>query len=200
MDEVKRTFGLFQQFRPHGDDVEAVFDGVPNASAYIERIRFVCRAAFHQDWARDAYFVVRSPQPASLEELAGLGMEYVASLRFLSAMLAKRDQPHLDRYLASVNKVVVKPSARANGMNDDDSLVYEAVGDFLSEFYDFKHPIIKLREAYYSVACNYYLAWYLQWPFFSKKISQDVFRPYFELWARGYGCAFQGTSLCLIAT
>jgi hypothetical protein len=114
-------------------------------------------------------------------------------------LLAKRGQPHLDRYLASVSGAVVVPSAGASRMNDDDTLVYEAVGDFMGEHYDYEHPIIKLREAYYSVACDFCLAWYLQWPYFRQKIGQDVFRPYFELWARGHGCVFQGSSLCLVA-
>jgi hypothetical protein len=199
MDEVERAFGMFQQFRPHGDGVQAVFDGILRAAEYVERLRSVYRAAYHQDWARDVYFIVRSPQAASLEELAGFGMEYVGGLRFLSAMLAKRGQPRLDRYLASVSRAVVVPSAGASRMNADDTLVYEAVRDFMGEFYDYDHPIIKLREAYYSVACDYCLAWYLQWPYFKEKIAPDVFRPYFQLWARGHGCVFHGTSLCLVA-
>jgi hypothetical protein len=114
-------------------------------------------------------------------------------------MLAKRWQPRLDRYLAGVSGAVVVPSAAASRENDDDILVYEVVGDFMEEFYDYEHPIIKPREAYYSVACDYYLAWYLQWPYFAERIRRDVFRPYFELWARGHGCVFQGSSLCLVA-
>jgi len=199
MDDVECAFGLFQQFRPDGVGVEVVFDGVPNASEYVERLRTIYRAAYHDDWDRDVYFIVRSPQAASPEELAAFGMEYVAGLRFLSGMLAKRGHPRLDKYLASVTGAVVVPHATANRMNDDDTLVYEAVSDFMGEFYNYEHPIIKLREAYYSVACNYYLGWYLQWPYFSEKIPRDVFRPFFELWVRGYGCVFQGSSLCLVA-
>jgi hypothetical protein len=198
MDDVERASGLFQQFRPLGNGVEAVFDSVPNANAYVRRLRSVYCAAYHQDWARDVYFIVRSPQPASLEELANFGMQYVSGLRFLSAMLAKRGQPRLDRYLASVSKAVVVPFAGPSRMNDDDTLVHEAVKDFMGEFYDYEHAIIKLREAYYSVACDYHLAWYLQWPYFSEKIPRDVFGPYFELWARGRGCVFQGSSPCLV--
>lgn len=199
MDEVERAFGLFQQYRPHGVGVEAVFDGIPHATEYVKRLRSVYRASYHEDWARDVYFIVRSPRAASLEELAAFGMEYLSGLRLLSAMLAERGQPRLDRYLASVSGAVVSPSAAANRMNDDDIMVCEAVGDFMGEFYDYEHPIIKLREAYYSVACDYFLGWYLQWPFFRKRIPRDVFRPYFELWAHGFGCVFQRGSLLLVA-
>lgn len=199
MDEVERTFGLFQQFRPHGEGVEGVFDRVPNASEYMERLRSVYRAAYHQDWARDTYFIVRSSHAAAPEDVASLGMEYVSGLRFLSAMLARRGQPRLDKYLSRVTRAVVVPPAEANRMNDDDTLVSEAVGDFMREFYDYEHPIVKLREAFYSVACDYSLGWYLQWPYFRERIPRDVFRPYFELWARGHGCIFQGSLLCLVA-
>jgi hypothetical protein len=198
MDQVTRAFGLFQRFRPHGDGVAAVFDGIPHAAEYIDRLQSVYRAAYHDDWSGDAYFVVRYPQAASTAELASFGMEYVAGLRFLSGMLAKRGQPRLDQYLGRVTNAAVVPLAAARRMNDDDILVYEGVGEFMGELYDYEHPIIKLSEAYYSVACDYWLAWYLQWPYFTERIPKDVFLPYFELWARGHGCIFQGTSLYLV--
>lgn len=62
---------------------------------------------------------------------------------------------------------------------------------------DYDHPAVKLDEGFYSAACDYWLGWYLQWPYFRGRVPRDVFRPYFELWARGCDVAFRGGSLCI---
>ena len=61
MNDEDRWFGIFQGYRPRGDCVEEVFAGVPDAPEKAARLRLDCRAAFHPDWTRDAYFVVRTP-------------------------------------------------------------------------------------------------------------------------------------------
>src|SRR4051794_32717661 len=106
MDDENRWYGVFQGYRPHGDGVEEVFAGLPDAPEYAERVRSVCRAAFHPDWARDAYFVVRAPGPATDEELVGFGQELLSGLRLLAVLAGRRD---LYEYLSRVSRVAVVP-------------------------------------------------------------------------------------------
>jgi hypothetical protein len=195
MDDEDRWFGVFQGYRPHGDGAEEVFAGLPDAAEYVERLRSVCRAALHPDWARDAYFVVRTPPEATDEELVGLGRELLSGLRLIAVLATLSGRRDLHEYLGGVSRVAVVPLGGVDRRHDDHSLVHEAVGDILRGFCDYGHRAVQLREGFYSVACDYWLAWFLQWPYFRQWVPRDVFRPYFELWARGYEVAFQGSSL-----
>lgn len=195
MDDDDRWFGVFQRYRPDGAGVENVFAGLPDAPDYAERVRSVCRAAHHDAWERDAYFVVRQPPPASDEELVAFGRELLSGLRLVAVLATLSGRRDLHEYLSRVSNVAVVTSAGCDRRNDDHARVHEAIGDILSGFHDYEHPAVRLREGFYSVACDYWLAWFLQWPYFHRSVPRDVFRPYFELWARGCEVAFQGDGL-----
>jgi hypothetical protein len=197
VDHRDRSFGLFQNYRPYGNGVEEVFASVPNAGEYVSRLRLAYGAAYHEEWYRDAYFVVRSPQRLPDSELAALGMELVSGLRYLASLLAQGGQREFDGYLQWVQQTAFDGPDRVVSVSNEDALVHEAVGDFLNSFYVRGDRIEQLGEAYYSIACDYWLGWYLQWPYFSARLHRDVFRPYFELWACGCSCCFRGKRLCL---
>jgi hypothetical protein len=197
LENEEKWYGVFQGYRPDGVGLEELFAGVPDGAEYVERLRRVYRAAYHDAWAQDAYFVVRTPLPAPDEEVAALGQELLAGLRLIAILAPLSGRHELHAYLSKVNDAAIVDLANLNRKHEDHLLVHESVADILHGFYDYRHRIIQLREGYYSVACDYWLAWYLQWPFFRQWIPRDVFSPYFHLWERGYQCAFQGESLYL---
>ena len=197
MDDEDRWFGVFQGYRPDGAGVEEVFAGFPDAPDYVERIRAVCRAAYHDRWEREAYFVVRTPPPATDEELIAFGRELLSGLHLIALLATSSGRRDLHEYLSRVDRVAVVPAADCDRGNDDHTLVHEAIGDILRGFCDYDHPAVRLREGFYSVACEYWLAWYLQWPYYRRWVPRDVFRPFFELWARGCEVAFHGAALTI---
>src|SRR5262249_40562110 len=134
---------------------------------------------------------------ATDKQLVAFGRELLDGVRLIGLRAKSAGSWELDAYLSGVSGVsVVQPDA-FDCKHDDHLLVHEAVGEGLCGLYDYCHRAIELREGYYSVACDYWLAWYLQWPFFRPRFGRDIFRPYYELWARGHGVAFQGERLCL---
>lgn len=195
MDDADRWFGVFQGYRPAGEGVEAVFEGMPDAAEYAARIRAVCRAADHDDWARDAYFVVRRRRPAPSVDLIAAGHDLLSGLKLIAEIVARSGRPELKEYLGRVRQVEVGPPGTGDRGHDDHALVHEGVGDYLGSLDDDDHPAVRLREGFYSVACDYWLAWYLQWPYYRTWVERDVFRPYYELWASGCEVAFRGHSL-----
>ncbi|WP_020470807.1 hypothetical protein [Zavarzinella formosa] len=197
IDDDDRWFGVFQGYRPHGDGVDEVFASLEDSPNYAARVRSVCQAAFHPDWARDAYFVVRTPPLSNDTELIDFGKDLLAGLRLIAVLATLSGHRELHEYIGAVDGVVVVPSGECDRRNDDHALVQDSLGDILRGFYDYGHRTVHLREGFYSVACDYWLAWYLQWPYFQKWIPRDVFRPYFELWSRGCEVVFQGKSLCI---
>jgi hypothetical protein len=197
VDDEDQWFGVFQGYRPDGDGVEELFAGLPDAADYAERLRTVYRAARHADWAQDAYFVVRTPRPATDEEVVALGQELLDGLRLIADLGTRFGRGDLHEYLSRVRGAVVVRPDTLDRQHNEQLLVNESVGDILHGFYDHGHRIIRLQEGYFSVACDYWLAWYLMWPYFREWVPRDVFRPYFELWARGCDVAFQGQCLRL---
>lgn len=195
MNDEDRWFGVFQRYRPDGDGVEEVFVDLPDATEYADRIRSVCRATSHPGWERDAYFIVRSPKPATEQELVGYGEELLAGLRLISLQPVPSGDRELHKYLEGVTHLIT--TCQVDTWHDDHTLVHESVGDILQGLQDADHRAVQLGEGFYSVACDYWLAWYLMWPYFRGWVQQEVFRPYFELWLRGCSIAFQGDTLCI---
>lgn len=56
-----------------------------------------------------------------------------------------------------------------------------------------EEPIEILDEAYYSIACEYWISYYLQWHRYGLK--GDPFAPYFELYRLGYSAVFSDQKL-----
>ena len=48
-----------------------------------------------------------------------------------------------------------------------------------------------MEEAFYSMACDYYLAHYLMWPLYRGSTAiEEPYAPYFELWRHGAQAIF----------
>jgi hypothetical protein len=89
-------------------------------------------------------------------------------------------------WLARVTDVTVRVSEPPEPDRDSPTTaVYELEGDWhgdLAPSFEHTHA---LREAFYSIACDYTIA-YLTWPWYreSSPLSEPL-EPYFELWRRG---------------
>ncbi|MGP3786926.1 hypothetical protein [Paenibacillus sp. 1A_MP2] len=100
------------------------------------------------------------------------------------------------RALACVKEVVVLPPGEIGklqqrliqGTDEEDSeVVYEALGELIRSRSDYSENIELLSEAYYSIACDYWVAYYLQWPRYQGlQEADDCLYPYFELYRYGY--------------
>lgn len=197
MNDEEKWFGVFQGYRPNGDGVESLFVGLPDSDEYVHRLRTVYKAAHHDNWAEDAYFVVRSPREIATEEVIGFGRELLSGLRLMALLAKLGGNGDLLSYLDPVSEVIEVPNATLDRKNHQNLDTLSSANRILIGLSDYDHAIPKLREGYYSVACDYWLGWYLQWPYFRASIPRDVFRPYFDLWSCGYAIAFNGESLQL---
>src|SRR5262249_35880590 len=159
------------RFRPLGDGVEQVFRGVPHSAQYVSRLLPVYHATSGIACAQDMYFVVRTPVTTTTAELQSLGYDFVLGLRDLAAVIGNKE---LSDYLAQVSAIQVVPKAQLNRTNNDDTIVLEAIGEWVIAVSDAADQIPQMREAFYSVACDYFLAYYLQWPYLQQRCSQDV--------------------------
>src|SRR5438309_1359746 len=75
--------GFFQTFRPHGDHLADVFEGVVGASDILPRLMEVYEATAEGYERGDAYFIVKNPKPLSVEharELASLHLQSMGEI------------------------------------------------------------------------------------------------------------------------
>ncbi|MEO2214598.1 hypothetical protein ABGV40_27385 [Paenibacillus amylolyticus] len=201
--EADHLYGLFQWFMPSGAGVERVFEPIPDGQRFLDRIRPIYEMLNPEDFACEyvpGYFNGGN-EPASEAMLRGLGEKLVQNLKSLFSMVPEDDEAadvanEALQDLASLTEVVVLPTSEINKLEqrliqgtdeEDGEVVYEALGELLSSRSDYDETIELLSEAYYSIACDYWIAYYLQWPRYQGlQEAEDCLHPYFELYRYGY--------------
>lgn len=96
--------------------------------------------------------------------------------------------------MSGIEEILIVPHGQLDSIRQSyDSALYETIFDVVSEHKNYDEPIEVLNEAYYSIACDYWLSYYLQWHRY--KLKGDPFAPYFELFALGYSAVFSDNKL-----
>lgn len=184
--EAEELFGFFQMFMPEGDGVEAVFEPLEDGDAYLQRILPIYAMLDPADFAGDTvpgYFNAKRAE-ASGETLIGYGRQFIEGLKELL-----EEDEEVTAYLAAIQHIELLPPGQIAAIRQlSDADVYEALFDVVNSCRKYEELIDILGEAYYSIACDYWISYYLQWPRFGLK--GDPLAPYFELYRRGYGAVF----------
>nr|WP_154982858.1 hypothetical protein [Paenibacillus xylanexedens] len=210
--DADHLYGFFQWFMPSGEGVERVFEPISGGQRFLDRIRPIYEMLNPGDFTGEyvpGYFN-GGHEVAPEETLRKLGQELIAGLKTLFSIVPEDDESadiaqEALQDLASVKEVVVlsqgelgKLEQRAiQGTDEEDSeAVYEALGDLLSSRSDYDEAIEILSEAYYSIACDYWVAYYLQWPRYEGlQEVENCLYPYFELYRYGYNLHWTKTTL-----
>ncbi|HPF41773.1 MAG TPA: hypothetical protein P5081_17570 [Phycisphaerae bacterium] len=183
---------LFQKFRPHGDGVDAVFEGLEGGDELLERLLPVYQwtaEGFATESAIDAYFVVRHPPRTA--HLADYLRRHLEKMAEITQDCGRNDLSDILRRIHTINEV---EGERPPPDSDDtlDTEIYEVVGDWFLELTPMRSKALLLHEAYYTIACDYDLASYLMWPLYRDSTNiVDPFAPYFELWRHGASIQFE---------
>jgi len=188
----ENTSGLFQHFRPAGNGVEQVFAPIPEGRRYSERMLPVYRVTSSEEYGKDGYFVVRSATAYAPQALGTHAMALVNNLKALAEIIG---DPELRQATGDLSRVAHRDLTTKDFETDEFLTVYEVVGDWLGGLRNYTDLIPVLREAYYSISCDYWLANYLQWPYYERHCALDAFAPYFELWRLGIACSFQADTI-----
>lgn len=201
--EADHLYGFFQGFMPSGTGVERVFEPIPDGQRFWDRIRPIYEMLNPEDFAGEyvpGYFNGGN-ENASEGMLRGLGEELIKRLKSLFSIVPEKDvetdsAKEAIRALAFVKEVVVLPPGEIGkleqrliqGTDEEDSeVVYEALGELIRSRSDYSENIELLSEAYYSIACDYWVSYYLQWPRYQGlQEADDCLYPYFELYRYGY--------------
>ncbi|WP_195575119.1 hypothetical protein [Paenibacillus sp. 1001270B_150601_E10] len=190
--EDSALYGYFQMYMPYGQGVEATFEPLEDGHAYLQRIKQIYELLDPEDFSGDTipgYFNSKV-KDVPHEALRGLGEQFIKGLKELLDELAEGEgADEAAAYLSSIEEVKLLSHGEIDGIRQSyDPEIYEAIFDVVSEHKDDDAPIEILDEAYYSIACDYWISYYLQWHRYGLK--GDPFAPYFELYRLGYKAIF----------
>jgi hypothetical protein len=179
-------YGFFQRFRPDGRGVARVFQGVKMGDAVLARLLPFSQHT-KEGAERDAYFVVRKPQVTNRQELLELMTQYLEKVRQMAVAADVRGLRELVTLLGSIQIEIKQGEAPPHPVSPEPSfaLIYDTLIDWFGSLEPVPSDVLLLEEAFYSMACEYPLAWYIMWPLYRESTAiQDPFAPYFQLWIR----------------
>lgn len=185
--------GFFQCFRPEGAGIEQIFAGLGKADELVSRLRGVYRATAPGRSEGAAYFVVDVPPALGKRRALDLGRQHLDALERIGHAASDTE---LEGYAAAARVEILECEAPERSRNPADGpeaeiIVYETCCDWHSGLVANGHQAELLEEAYYYIACDYYLAWYLLWPIYRDSTTvQEPFSAYFELWRHGISVRF----------
>ncbi|MFC7677445.1 hypothetical protein [Paenibacillus sp. GCM10028914] len=195
--EEAQFYGYFQMYMPDGKGVESTFEPLADRDTYLHKILQIYEMLDPDDFSGNevpGYFNSKASDVRS-DILIDYGRQFIQGLKELIVESSEKiDTADAAAYLAGIKEVRII----AHGLIDDirqqyDPEIYETISDIISEHRDYDEPIEVLDEAYYSIACDYWISYYLQWHRYGLK--GDPFAPYFELYRLGYSAIFSENKL-----
>lgn len=187
---VDNMAGFFQTFRPDGHVLEHLFAELPAGLDVFSRLRrvYAATAAPPIDPTRfDLYFIVRKPTPTSDAYLLRHAAELLTNWRMIAAEFGAQELVEL---LTPIPKVRLskEPPPRVDPADHDslDVFIYDIQCDWHGRLTPLCPHANWMREGFYFISCDYYLAHYITWPWYMKSSTiKEPLGSYFELWFHG---------------
>ncbi len=206
-------FGFFDCFRPDGTGVERVFTGVVGGDEIVQRLLKVYEYT-KESFKRFTYFIVCRPAFAAPERLENLTTQHLEKVRQIARSIqpesTESKQLHtsiiagaaeLASLMETLPQIEIKREAAPTRTLPDydapETLLYDVVGDWFSVLISpIQSDALLMGEAFYSIACDYYIARYLMWPLYRRSTAVwEPFAPYFQLWTHGARPIFEKPGL-----
>jgi hypothetical protein len=178
-------FGFFCLFQPDGKGVERAFIGVVGGDEILQRLLKVYEYTQENS---ELYFIVRRPIPATPERLIDVTVQYLEKNRQIARAFG---DAALVRLLEVLPEIRIKregiPQRFATEFTSmPEAIVCDAICDWLRELAPIPSHALLMKEAFYSIACDYCIAHHFMWPLYRHSTDiEEPFAAYFELWTHG---------------
>ncbi len=181
--------GFFQCFRANTAPLQSLLLEIPRGDEVFDRLTNIFDATTPiMDGERtDLYCVVRKPIIADASELKSLATKLLGNWRDMA--IQENDQELVDELTPLPEVRVSGECAPEVDPNDYDSLdvyIYDTHTDWKCGLTSICKHAHWMREAFYYLNCDYYLAGYAMWPWYrdSSELDEPYF-PYYKLWTYG---------------
>lgn len=196
--ENEEFYAYFQCFMPCGDGVEKVFKPLEKGEALLDRIMPIYQVTEEKTIQQfesnlvPGYFC---PNPvANHLVLKDLGEKHVESLKIYAEFYKDNELYDL---LNNITEISILDSEAESKNDEINAFLYDSISEWGIDNEDNESLISVLSEAYYSINCDYYLSYYLQYPVFKNKPKTDFLKSYFDIWKSGYSCKFDEKRLMI---
>ncbi len=187
---------FFQEFRPDGQGLEDVFEGVPHGDQILDRLRRVYEVAGQT--LNDMYFIVRVPQPATKSDVLFWTTRHLENMQKLAR---EAEDEELFQMLGKPPNVAFMEGPAPPRpkdwpqLPDLECMLIDSIGDFIGRLEPRDALGLTLREAFYYIACDFHLLHYLLWPIYAECVMvTDPFAPYFSLWMHGIDIRYRSNT------
>lgn len=190
-------YAFFQRFRPLGHGVQTVFEGVERGEEILARL-----LPFYdhtkEGAGTDAYFVVRKPLSSPRQDLLAVTTQYIEKVNEIARAAGVEE---LVTVLRSITIKLQKGQPPPHSIPPDHTFawIYDTITDWFLGIEPVPSDALLLKEAFYSMTCDYQLSDYIMWPLYEDKSPiNDPFAPYYQLWIRGAALRFTGQDLLTV--
>lgn len=192
LSDADSLIGVFQHFRPDGEGLPELFDGLPIGDQLVERLELIYEYAGDNRrpaGGRDAYFIVRSPKKLTVEAAEHHGETWLNGLREIANAVG--DTATAERLAQLPRMRVLEGIPPKHPKRDEErsgllKVLLNNARNLTGAVSGVDPHAALLRSAYYFIACDHMLRDYLMWPFFAKQTGlTDPLRSYFRLWSHG---------------
>ncbi|MEO1616113.1 MAG: apolipoprotein acyltransferase [Planctomycetota bacterium] len=190
--EAESLIGFFQLFRPDGEKLEGLYDGVDVGDELSERLEFLFRVAGENrrpQGGRDAYFIVRNSPKLPLEHAELFAAQWLEGLRDVATSVGDSATAERLRVPPKIRFLEGLPPKHPRDPDEQVPLL-KCIQNDCSKLTQKVTPPGSLAElmakAYYFIACDAMLRDFLMWPLFREATAiTDPLRGYFMLWVHG---------------
>lgn len=190
--DADSLIGFFQLFRPDGEGLEELFEGLDEANELAERLEFLFRVSgnsLRPQGGRDVYFIVRNPPQLSVEQAEHHATQWLEGLRELADFIGEREVSERLEVLPGIRVLEGLPPKHPRDPAEQAELLRTLQGacsELTAKISGVPAEAALLRQAYYFTSCDAMLRDFLMWPFHRRKTGiRDPFRGYFMLWSHG---------------
>jgi hypothetical protein len=189
--DADSLIGLFQAFRPDGRGIVGLFDQLDHNESLHERLQQLYAIAGEDrrpQGGRDAYFIVRRPQPIDPGHAQQLASSWLDGVREIAIALDNQQVAEMLAPMPNIRVLEGLPPKHPKAAEERSHLLttIQIKAAEMIERMDVGEIAPTLRTAYYFTACDSMLRDYLMWPFYAGATGlEDPLRSYFELWKHG---------------
>ncbi len=190
--DADSLIGFFQMFRPDGNGLAGLFDDVVCGDDLHDRLNELFAIAGDDrrpQGGRDAYFMVRKPQPITSEHAEALAVDWLGRLQELAGEVG---DTQLAELLQSPPKVrVLEGKAPKNPKIEHEKCdllkaMQVNAPALVAKITGADAHSTTLQPAYYFATCDYMVRDYLMWPLYAAAVKTiEPYGPYFRLWKHG---------------
>jgi len=188
--------GIFNKYRPDGEGLNHLFSDHGLERQVCERIKRIFSVTALEWRPNDLYFSIKRFGHIEREMAIEITQKYLDEIKKFSELINDSDAINS---LSTLRVASDLPTPDILFSDDMPTLIYELITDFFAKLQPERHELFMLKEAFYSMANDYFLMAYILWPVIQAETGSVIkFDSYFEIWRNGITLNFSEDGMVFV--